>query len=88
MGRYKSVLMAEKDAGDFPHHVGVPVPPTGLGKRMDVIAAWLGTNIGPDWRSHGRWENGVHTSRYMFRTPEAAEQFREALNSGELAGQS
>ena len=84
MGRYKSVLMAEKDARDFPHHVGVPVPPTGLGKRMDVIAAWLDTNIGPDWRSHGNWEKGVHTSRYMFRSIEDARAFSLALTSGQL----
>jgi hypothetical protein len=53
MGRYKSVLMAEQDARDFPHHVLVPVPPNGLGKRMDAIAAWIDLNIGPDWRMHG-----------------------------------
>ncbi|KCZ63949.1 hypothetical protein L53_05480 [Hyphomonas sp. L-53-1-40] len=58
MGRYISVLMAEKGARDFPHHVELPIPPFGLGKRLDIIAAWLNTNIGPDWRSHSHFERG------------------------------
>ena len=35
----KSVLMSELDVRDVPHHVLVPVPPSGLGGRMNVIAA-------------------------------------------------
>ena len=65
MGRYKSVLMAEKDARDFPHHVELPIPPYGLGKRLDVIATWLNRNIGPDWRSHSHLEKGEHTALYI-----------------------
>ena len=81
MGRYKSVLMAEKDARDFPHHVELPIPPFGLGKRLDIIAAWLNTNIGTDWRSHSHLEKGEHTARYMFRSEQDANWFREELNS-------
>jgi hypothetical protein len=79
MGRYKSVLMAEKDAREFPHHVSVPVPPCGMGGRMEVIAAWLRANVGEEWRSHGSWKGGEQSSRYMFRAFEAAERFRCAL---------
>jgi hypothetical protein len=86
MGRYKSVLMAEKDAREFPHHVEFPIPPLGLGKRLDVIAAWLDTNIGPDWRSHSHFAKGGHTASYMFRTEDVADRFRSALGSqNELA---
>ena len=88
MGRYKSVLMADRDARDFPHHVCVPVPPTGLGKRMDVLANWLDTHIGRDWRSHGDRIEGVHCARYMFLSPEAASRFRNALEEGDLSGAS
>jgi hypothetical protein len=80
MGRYKSVLMAEKDARDFPHHVELPIPPFGLGKRLDIIAAWLNTNIGPDWRSHSHLERGEDTALYMFRRHDEAVRFSEALN--------
>ena len=80
MGRYKSVLMAEKDARDFPHHVELPIPPFGLGKRHDIIAAWLNTNIGPDWRSHSHLERGEDTALYMFRRHDEAVRFSEALN--------
>ncbi len=86
MGRYKSVLMAEKDARDFPHHVELPISPFGLGKRLDIIAAWLNTNIGPGWRSHSHLEKGEHTALYMFRRGADAKRFRSALdNESELA---
>ena len=81
MGRYKSVLMAEKDARDFPHHVELPIPPFGLGKRLDIIAAWLNTHIGPEWRSHSHLEKGEHTARYMFRSEEDAAEFETAIKS-------
>jgi len=84
MGRYKSVLMAEKDARDFPHHVELPIPPFGLGKRLDIIAAWLNTNIGPERRSHSHLEKGEHTASYMFRSVQDAAEFRQALESGQL----
>jgi hypothetical protein len=82
MGRYKSVLMAEKDAREFPHHVELPIPPFGLGKRLDIIAAWLDTNIGSEWRSHSHLEKGEHTARYMFRSEQDANGLRQELNSG------
>ena len=84
MGRYKSVLMAEKDARDFPHHVELPIQPFGLGKRLDVIAAWLNTNIGPDWRSHSHLEKGEHTARYMFRSEDDAAEFETAIKSDRI----
>ncbi len=80
MGRYKSVLMAERDARDFPHHVELPIPPFGLGKRLDIIAAWLNINIGPDWRSHSHLERGEDTALYMFKRHDEAVRFSEALN--------
>ena len=84
MGRYKSVLMAEQDARDFPHHVLVPVPPNGLGKRMDVIAAWIDLKIGSDWRMHGHYGNDGHMACYMFRSEGAAGVFQAALDAGEV----
>ena len=51
MGRYKSVLMAERDARDFPHHVELPIPPFGLGKRLDgklVIVTGASAGIGKE----------------------------------------
>ncbi|KDA01284.1 hypothetical protein [Hyphomonas oceanitis] len=84
MGRYKSVLMAKKDAREFPYRVALPIPPTGHGKRLDIIAAWINTNIGPDWRMHSHLERGEHMALYMFRTEQLASHYRQALSSGEL----
>lgn len=81
MGRYKSVLMAKKDAREFPYHVELPIPPTGLGMRLDIIAAWININIGPDWRMHSHLERGEHTALYMFQSNEDAARFRLALTS-------
>jgi len=85
MGRYKSVLMAEKDARAFPFHVDVEVPPMGLGKQMDVMADWLAAHVGDDWRRHGQCGGGGHVSRYMFRSRADAEAFAAALADGRLA---
>lgn len=84
MGRYKSVLMAEQDARDFPHHVFVSVPPNGLGKRMDTIAAWIDLNVGAGWRMHGHLGKDGHMACYMFRSEGAAGVFRLALEAGEV----
>ena len=56
----------------------------GLGKRLDVIAAWLNTNIGPDWRSHSHLEKGEHTARYMFRSEDDAAEFETAIKSDRI----
>jgi hypothetical protein len=82
MGRYKSVLMAARDAKEFPHHVDVPVPGNGLGKQMDWMAEWLRREFGAEWRSHGAVPAGVHVSRYMFRTRMEAEKFESAWRQG------
>jgi hypothetical protein len=84
MGRYKSVLMAARDAKEFPYHVDLPVPGNGLGKRMVAIADWLNAHFGSEWRSHGQLIAGVHTARYMFRTRRDADFFQDALVSGLL----
>jgi len=85
MGRYKSVLRAKQDARDFRHHVELPIPGHGLGKRLDVLSSWLNETFGDEWRLHGKFRKGEHTAYFMFRTPEAARMFRQALGEqGEL----
>ncbi len=88
MGRYKSVLMAERDARSFPHHVDVIVPPMGLGKQMDVMAAWLQANCSAGWRSHGKRAAGVHIARYMFEARTEAEAFEAVRATGLFTDQS
>jgi hypothetical protein len=82
LGRYKSVLMAARDAREFPHHVDVPVPGNGLGKQIDRMADWLRRACGAEWRSHGESAGGLHVVRYMFRTRTEAEQFDAAWRAG------
>lgn len=88
MGRYKSLLMAEKDARDFPFHVDVEVPPMGLGRQMNIMSAWITGNLGGEWRSHGLRAGGRDVSRYMFRTRAEAAAFAAALGAGMFARQS
>lgn len=79
MGRYKSVLMAKRDARQFPYHVDVPVPPEGLGTRLDVMSDWLVGTFGWNWRCHGGTAKGIHVARFMFRTQTDAAAFEEGL---------
>lgn len=84
MPRFKSILRAQSDARTYPFHVDVPVPGTGLGARMDVIAAWIGDHIGSDWRQHGERVSGQHVARYMFRRQAHARCFQAALAAGAI----
>ena len=86
MGRYKSVLMAERDAKDFPYHVDVPVPPMGFGKQMDVIESWLRQTLDNEWRQHGSGSRGYHVARYMFRTKTDSDLFEAAWTAGIFSG--
>jgi hypothetical protein len=39
---------------NFPHRVDVPVPPGGLGNRLNQMLAWCVMNIrAEDWEQHG-----------------------------------
>lgn len=84
MGRYKTALRSKTDAKAYPFYVDLPVPGHGLGKRMDVIAAWIGLHIGTDWRQHGEMASGRHVARYMFRCEADARRFEAALLAEEF----
>ncbi len=75
MGRYKSVLKAESDARRFQNTVDVPVPPNGLGSRMDEMEHWLRTNAKCEWATHGVSSRGVHCAHYYFESPWDAHRF-------------
>jgi hypothetical protein len=83
LGRYKSVLRAQADARAFPYHVDIPVPPLGLGGRMDIIERWLRQSLGSDWRHHGAASGRAHVARFMFRTPTDAAAFENAMKQSE-----
>lgn len=82
MGRYKSVLMAQRDAREYPYHVDMPVPPMGLGKQMDAIESWLRGALGDNWRKHGAGVGSAHVARYMFRSRTEADLFEAAWTAG------
>ena len=82
MGRYKSMLMAEKDARAFPYHVDIPVPPMGLGKQLDLMEDWLRQTLGAEWRHHGSGGGRNHVARFMFRSRMDAELFEAACKAG------
>jgi len=77
MGRYKSVLMAEKDARNFAYTVDISVPGKGLGLRMDEMANWLKANAKAEWAEHGKMVEGRHVARYYFKSPWDAQAFEK-----------
>jgi len=77
MARYKSTFRAKQDAQRFPWAVDIPVPGTGLGRRLDEMDAWCREEVADAWARHNRTIKGVHIARTYFQTDEAAEAFQE-----------
>jgi hypothetical protein len=67
---------------NFPHRVDVPVPPGGLGNRLNQMLAWCVTNIrAENWEQHGHSEKQpgqvpVDHARFYFLIAEDADLFR------------
>jgi hypothetical protein len=67
----------------FPHHVDVPVPPGGLGRRINDMVAWCQARLREDaWTQHShRGEPGpdgvpIDYARFYFADQPNAEAFR------------
>jgi hypothetical protein len=66
----------------YPHRVDIPVPPNGLGGRLNEMLAWCRERL-TEWEHHGvtagRDERGVASDavRFYFMDEIAARQFRE-----------
>ncbi|MEO1018213.1 MAG: hypothetical protein AAFY56_11040, partial [Pseudomonadota bacterium] len=64
---------------ELPFTVDIPVPGDGLGRRMDRIANWLGTNAKGYWAQHGKMVEREHVARYYFSSPWDAQNFEDWL---------
>lgn len=78
MGPYREIRTIAFLEKEYPHVIEVPIPPKGLGRKLDQIEAWLSQRI--ERREYGRWgrfRNGMDIAIWAFRTPEAASNFRK-----------
>ncbi|MEO9970111.1 MAG: hypothetical protein ABJG15_09870 [Hyphomonadaceae bacterium] len=82
MPRYKSTLTAEIDAKRFEHAADIPVPPTGLGKRLDAMHDWCAMHCEKDdWAGHGfRTACRADYVRFYFTYPNIADAFAIAFD--------
>lgn len=66
----------------FPHHVDVPVPPGGLGNRLNEMLAWCRANVAAGgWEMHGHSEKlvgkiAIDYARFYFLRAYGANLFR------------
>jgi hypothetical protein len=75
MARYKGRRSPAVVERDFPNIVEMPVPPGGLGKRLDAMHDFhTGRNI-QSHRGRGRHEEGQDFIRWCFADPIVAEVF-------------
>jgi hypothetical protein len=75
MTRYKGRNSLKFIEQAFPHHVDMPVPAGGMGKRLDEIYGWhLAMGI-QAVHGRGRKENGRDIIRWCFGDPKLAEAF-------------
>jgi|GEM_PF-7090504 len=59
---------------NFPYKVDIPVPPEGLGRRINEMVAWCKENVA-QWESHGRSEGLQDFARFYFMDAKTAEFF-------------
>jgi hypothetical protein len=65
MSRYKGRISFKAIERDFPHHVDMPVPEGGLGKKLEAMYVWHLTRGIPAMHGPGRrTENGRDIIRW------------------------
>jgi hypothetical protein len=81
MSRYKGRNSLKFIEQVFPHHVDMPVPDGGLGKRLDAMYAWHLAKGIQAVHGRGRRENGRDIVRWCFGDPEMAAEFANEFSS-------
>lgn len=61
---------------EWRHQVEIPVPPLGLGSRLNDLHA-TASDIDPGYRTRSRTDGAEHYIRFCFKSTEAAEAFRD-----------
>jgi hypothetical protein len=77
MTRYKGRTSFKSIERDFPHHVDMPVPEGGLGKKLDTMYAWHQTRGIEAMHGRGRRENGRDIIRWCFADWAVAQAFAD-----------
>jgi len=76
MGPYREIRTIAFLEKQFPHIVEVPIPPKGLGKKLDQIEGWLAVRVARhDYGRWGRYRNGVDIAVWAFGSSEQADAF-------------
>ena len=78
LGHPARMLIKREAEAAFAHRVDVPVPPFGLGQRLNHMRAWCRDRCGRDWAQHHHSEGRLNDfARFYFSRPEDAAAFRE-----------
>ncbi len=71
----KGELTAAQIDRDWPYQVEIPVPPLGLGGRLNDLHAEAST-VDAEYRTRSRTDGAEHFIRFCFRSSRAATDFR------------
>ena len=83
MARYKGQRKVSKNERDFPHHVEMPLPPCGFGRRLDEMNDWHLEQGIQSVRGRGHYESDRHYIKWCFADRETAEAFKRAFGGYE-----
>jgi hypothetical protein len=75
MARYKSRANPKTIERDFPHIVGMAVPPGGFGSRLDAMYDWHRDHGIDAQRGRGRREEERDIVRWCFADKDTADAF-------------
>lgn len=82
MVRYRELRTIAQLEKEFPYIVEVPIPPGGLGRRLDKLEAWLVTRIDrKDFGRWGRWREGQDIAVWAFREAAIASAFQRQVSA-------
>lgn len=80
MVRYRELRTIAQLEKNFPFVVEVPVPPKGLGRKLDQIELWISTRATRnDYGRWGRFRSGVDIAVWAFKEPSIAEAFKKMI---------
>jgi len=82
MVRYRELRTIAQLEKEFPYIVEVPIPPGGLGRRLDKLEAWLAAQIDrKDFGRWGRWREGRDIAVWAFRDAAIASAFERQVST-------
>ena len=77
----KGRLTAAQIDREWPHQVEIPVPPQGLGHRLNDLHSGA-AELDPGYRARSRTDGAEHFIRFCFKYSDAAVAFQERCGGG------